>query len=1069
MFDDEAASAVAADFDGGRSDGEDDPDLAAEARLFRDPTSKRRRFTKEDAIYGVFADDDGDSDGSGFRGGRRLGARSGRAGRVPKEGIRFVRGSASGAAADADAPPATGGATEAIREAMHTTGGDFSGSGSGDDGNDDDDNMDVDLEGSVEGTADPVQGISGEGTRRPLSRARSEPNDEDDDMGGASHAGLGFSAGAGLGFIPNQSTSHAGLGFASAGLSSKAGLGAARSGLGFSDASSSPRAGLGSGGSSRPGLGSSNTSSSLPTSFGRQKETKPAAPPSNLGAQESKTQVKPQKVDPEFAKFEMLGKGIGLKYMMKMGYKIGEGLGKGGGGIVEPIDVKLRPNKMGLGHNGFDETTKTQKKLKAKNRTDYVLSDDSDKEAGSKGTDRKVKQQEKPVVMDSWKKSKKGRKVQYRTATDVLREQDQLLAAEATTQKVKIIDMTGKDARELADMSEAASATQIASLRSSASHLLELRYNVRMLVGESETELVRLTKALALERSAQDKAADEERLMAQRAQELRERRARLATAVDVVRRVAGSAKQLLVVGSADLEVALVQRALHPDLDLLRSDHLPEFREYHLDAAVAAGLSPVLKRLLSTWEPLEDPEFALEVLKPWKALLRAPVVPQGVGRNEPARSMTPFESMLYEIWLPKVRQAVNNTWSPKHPDTVILLLEAWYPTKPPPELIMVGRCPELRDSDAPQVIPPWLHHNILTQLIIPKLRVEIDRWDYRKDGVLPHTWLFPWLPVLNEEFESLYEPIRLKLMASLSDWHPRDPDRALALVRPWADALPPKDFSAVLNRAVLPKLVALLRHEFAVNPAAQDDAPLRWALAWTSVLSDATLSHLLETEFFPKWVHVLYVWLAAPTAALEDVGRWYAAWKTFFPPAVAAWPGVADAFRVGLDLMQRRVAGAPLGDEPRIVPVAERETTAAAKQPAAPRAQEEAAAAGRDPRAGLPELLRRKAVDSGFQDLLERTADAHGLAVVPAVAAAGARPPRAPAAGRPVLRLVDGGDAARTAAGLLFYVDDGVVHVYEGGAVGDSLGTWTPVGVDEAMARARRAVGTKVKKGRAPRQ
>jgi len=46
--------------------------------------------------------------------------------------------------------------------------------------------------------------------------------------------------------------------------------------------------------------------------------------------------------EPEVGQFEMFTKGIGAKLLKKMGWAEGQGLGKDGTGMVNPIEVRFR-------------------------------------------------------------------------------------------------------------------------------------------------------------------------------------------------------------------------------------------------------------------------------------------------------------------------------------------------------------------------------------------------------------------------------------------------------------------------------------------------------------------------------------------------------------------------------------------------------------------------------------------------------------------------------------------------------------------------------------------------------
>ena len=115
---------------------------------------------------------------------------------------------------------------------------------------------------------------------------------------------------------------------------------------------------------------------------------------------------------------------------------------------------------------------------------------------------------------------------------------------------------------------------------------------------------------------------------------------------------------------------------------------------------------------------------------------------------------------------------------------------------------------------------------------------------------------------------------------------------------------------MMLKYVLPKLGAMLREDFRVNPRTQDMTPLERVLPWSAILDASMFSPLLEAEFFPKWLDVLHIWLIQPNASFEEIAQWYAFWKGTFPQDVLDLPGVAHGFTRGLQLMNQAIELGP---------------------------------------------------------------------------------------------------------------------------------------------------------------
>jgi tuftelin-interacting protein 11 len=114
-------------------------------------------------------------------------------------------------------------------------------------------------------------------------------------------------------------------------------------------------------------------------------------------------------------------------------------------------------------------------------------------------------------------------------------------------------------------------------------------------------------------------------------------------------------------------------------------------------------------------------------------------------------MTPFESLLWNAWLPKVRSCINNDWSPEDPQPLVHLYEAWT-----------------------SLLPPFIRDNFFDQLVLPKVHKAVQDWNLRKATVPLRTLIFPWLPHVGLRVENVLDDARRKIKSLLRSWIVADP-------------------------------------------------------------------------------------------------------------------------------------------------------------------------------------------------------------------------------------------------------------------------------------------------------
>ena len=984
-------------------DVDNNPDARDERELFENPYRKRRRTNgKEDALYGVFAEDS-DEDGGGKRPSAAKPKRS-----DWTKAPAFVT---------SDKPVKLDDEMQVDSDAGDAEGSD------GEDGEGDNDSEEENggSEGEDEPREDGEQSDESEPSRAPSPRVRIEEEEEEERPQVRPRMG-------GIGSKPTTSTGMPSF--------SKGGIGSSRSEVpSFA-------------GPSRGGIGSkpSNNNETASTSNSRASPVVEPTPSAFASRSQSFTRAANASPAPvalpasEMAHFSKIQGSFGARMLAKMGWQAGTGLGTTGEGIVTPIESKLRPQKMGIAFKGFKEKTE-QSKLEAKRRGE-VISDDED--AKTKKMRRKVKEQEQKRS-DVWKRPKKVKtKVEHKTYEQILAE----AGDEAPTSGMgQIIDATGAVPREVSSLADISLNTWSPS--NDPTRIPEVRHNIRLIADACKTDLDGLAReAKALQERKKFVTVEDARLR-KKVEDEAELIARLQQIQLVTSEINLTAREL----ASDYEASLEPFA--PHFQKLILEYPREYDRYRLDEVVVAAIAPVMRRMVVTWNPLEDPSFFMSTFRSWRRALK-------INEEEPKpetqvdvygtktvsrpvdlyvhrstftfnsshtqhseKPMTPFESLLWNTWLPKVRTAINNDWSPEDPVPAVKLYEVWS-----------------------TFLPPFIRDNLLDQLILPKVQKAVADWSTKKSKVSLQAIVFPWLPHVGLRLEDVIGDARRKIKNLLRAWVIDEPipsdlgawrEVSLCILHKLFDSdnllkvFEPGDWDAMLLKYVVPKLGATLRNDFRINPRDQKMDALHRVLAWAPLIRSTIFSQILETEFFPKWLDVLHIWLIQPRVSFEEVAQWYSFWKDTFPEDVRSMQGISRGFTRGLQLMNKAIELGP--DAPTRLAKPDFLAELSASAPGSPTRGKDPVAKAARPSARAHEIT--------FRSIVEEFAASHNLLFVP-IGKAHER------SRMPLFRVSRSADGRK---GLVVYIQDDAVWAPKADGVNVESEEFKAISLEDMVLRA----------------
>ena len=654
--------------------------------------------------------------------------------------------------------------------------------------------------------------------------------------------------------------------------------------------------------------------------------------------------------------------GIGAKLLKGMGWRSGQGLGKEGTGIAEPIQVKVRPKNLGLAYN-FQEKTQQQKREEKRTGAASGVADISDAAEDDEGEEEELDD------IEGWMRDQDRRRAQPpgrgrgpRRARRTVVVAEKTRGAGTAASPVVVVDATGPARRE--------------------GPLAPLEHNAVLLahMAEEQARAARRGTAQAQQRVA-DAAAEcarlEDRLAAERAH-VRDAEAFLAALGG------GSGSD----GDDALSCAQLQR--------VKAQFPAQWRRFDGSATALAVAEAQLGALTADWDALRQPAQPCGAFAEWRALFGVEVVRPVVsttssdsssdseGEDEEARNErgrgtvvvvdSPwYERLLRDVLVPCVRRAVLR-WDPREDGA--------------------GRMVALVETLGRAVLTAAARRRVVAELVYPRVLERVRRWRPQTDATPVDRWVLPWFAHLApEQREAVWALVGQRIAAVLrAAWTtPRDTS-AHTILQPWRAAVPARSLNSLLMLHVTPVLKRALA-QLVVRPAddssssssggGDDDEAremLRAVVLWEDVLPQATLVSLLTVEFFPRWLQCVRAWLegacrgssgGSDRRVFARVGQWYRAWKAVLPPWTTRLAAVQEPLALALEMLDRAMAGEDVASAAVAI--------AAPSTPAPVSAPQPTRGATREQQQEQPEQEEER-VD--LREVLEQVATAHDVEFVP---------------------------------------------------------------------------------------
>ena len=644
----------------------------------------------------------------------------------------------------------------------------------------------------------------------------------------------------------------------------------------------------------RPGLGGASQRAGLGAGLG--------SAPSQSAA--------PAAVQGNFGSWTKFSSGFAGKYLSRFGFK--GRLGKREQGISQPVGVKARPAKLGLGAAGFKEAThmKQNKAIVEELRDNDPLGGmKRAREASERAQSPDQASDSEPATAagaaPATRAPKRPKRV-YKTAAEVLSDTGptggstlvvDMTAGGAPRVVGAVSDLTGGEGRAASGGMGAASQRSFVATMALGQELL---HNLDLVMEAAAGDVARVGARARAAQANVGQLRGDIRALQDTVESLEAEEsavARAAEAWGAVQAAAAPARQGLPSVRAFADAVAQFMHAHPK----------QAMELSVSSALPGMLSDCLPQALAAekWSPVSEGAAAAltAAISPWLRLVGVAVTVDGAGLQQDvtheedggaaARHVQRLTRMLHSVTDaalgPLLRRGVAaDTWNPRTQSGPVLEVVAALQgagATPPHALL----------SEAAQ--QSWLVHHVA-----PILVSTARSWNPDSDSIPLHAWLQPWsrVPEVAPALASAMPGIVKALEGALEGWHPSDAS-ASAMFAALQPILPPATMQKSLARTVTPRLVDALAE---AGASVRRDPPpaLTWLAAWQGILPDAELVAMLASAFLPRWLAHLNAATASQELGLSAAVQCVDGVFSALPPPLREAAVVQDVLETALRVL-----------------------------------------------------------------------------------------------------------------------------------------------------------------------